>query len=107
MLLSIGLLLSIIGCFVFGCLWFDRSISLKYLSASHESTVSAFYKVCSLLQSDWKGLSTNEVLEKLELEIKYMGNKDIVIDTNSEPGVIWFDEIRFEFESGKLKKISM
>ncbi|WP_316347509.1 Imm58 family immunity protein [Desulfuromonas acetoxidans] len=107
MLLLIGFIISAATCFLLCYLLIDKSISYKYLDDSNSSTILALDKVVSLLQSDWKGMSTQEVLKKMESERNRKGKESIVIDVNSEFGVIWFDEIGFEFESGKLKRIKI
>ncbi len=104
-LLAIAFLISFLGCIIFSYLWIDRSISLAYLSASHDSTVMAYNKISSLLENEWRGISEQELRILLEAEINRQRDLNIIIDTNSEEGAVWFDEIKFEFELGKLKRI--
>ena len=109
--LLIGLIMAVMGCVVLTFLWIDRSISYTYLSASLDATTENARLVNSLLESEWSGITEQELLEKLEkLKAEVERRKEhesVVIDVNSEQGVIWFNEVRFEFESGRLKKIGM
>lgn len=107
-LLSIGLILAVIGCVVLAFLWIDRSISYTYLSASLDTTIENTRLVNSLLESEWSEITEQELLEKLRTEvIRRKWQESVVIDVDSEQGVIWLNEVKFEFESGKLKKIGM
>lgn len=103
--LSIGLIMAVLGCVIFAFLWIDRSISCTYLSASLDATIGNARLVNSLLESEWSGITEQELLEKLKAEVERRKHEFVVIDVDSEQDVVWFNEVRFEFESGKLKKI--
>lgn len=48
-------------------------------------------------------MSESAVLDKLQAEAARHPNEGIVV--KKEDGVIWFDEIRFNFEQGRLKSV--
>jgi len=84
------------------------SISYTYLKTSFDRHVENADLVNSLLESEWSGITRQEVLERLKAEVeRRKEHESVVIDVDSEQGVIWLNEVRFGFESGKLKKIGM
>ena len=106
--MSIGLILSLIGCIFFAFRWIDMSISYTYLEASFDRHAENADSVNSLLESEWSGIAEQEVLERLKAEVeRRKEHESVVIDVDCEQGVIWLNEVRFEFESGKMKKIGM
>jgi DNA-directed RNA polymerase len=105
--LSIGLVVSVLGCGVLAYMWIDRSVSFAYLSASHDTTVSALKKVTSLLENEWLGMSEQDLLLKLQAEADRRVDEEVVIERDSEEGVIWFDEIKFELEAGSVRRVSI
>lgn len=102
LLLSVGFLMTCLGCIALAYLWIDRSITLSYLEASHETTADALSRVSLLLEGEWNGLSEADLLRKLR-EANRRSEGEALI--KREENVIWFDTIRFEFESGRLRKI--
>lgn len=98
-----ALVASLIGCALFAYLWIDRSISLSYLNQSIDASNVALRRLEDLLGNEWSGMLEKSVLEKLQAEAVRHPNEKIVI--KKENDVIWFDEIRFSFEQGRLKKI--
>jgi hypothetical protein len=57
------------------------------------------------LESEWRGTSESTILQKLEREAARRPEDKIVVKKDDGGSVIWFDEIRFDFESGRLSKI--
>lgn len=102
-LLSFGLLISSIGCVVLAYLWIDRSVTLAYVNQSIETNNNTMKRLEILLENEWVGMSEDKVLKKLKhVSEQYPAYKIII---NKDDGVIWFDEVRFKFESGQLKSI--
>lgn len=102
-LLSVGFFISLVGCMVFAYLWIDRSITLAYVNQDVETSNNAMRHLELLLEGEWRGIPENNILQKLELAAARNPNKKILIKKDGE--VIWFDNIQFNFESGRFKKI--
>lgn len=107
MALSIILLVTISGALVFAVLWIDKTLSYSYLQASHEATVENARLVSSLLEKEWLGLPKKEVLNKLRNETGANNPHRAIVKVDDKQGVIWLNEVRLQFESGKLKSIGM
>ena len=103
--LLIRLGIAIVACAVFAYMWIDSAMSYTYMEASQSSTAAAYDKLSYLLESEWAGLSERAVLEKVEAVARARNNEGIVIDANSTEDVIWFGEVKLEFESGELRGI--
>lgn len=101
-LLALGFLIASVGCAVLAYLWIDRSITLSYVSASHQTTADALSRLSLLLETEWIGMSEEDLLQKLQGANRRSGQEILI---KKEGNVIWFDNIRFELEAGRLKKI--
>lgn len=102
-LLGFGFLVSLTGCAVLAYLLIDRSITLSYVTQSVDTCNTSMRHMKILLESEWSGMSEDKIFQKLKLVAARHPADQIVI--KKEEGVIWFDEIRFNFESNRLKKI--
>lgn len=103
--LSIGLILAVVGCVFFAVRWIDVSISYTYLEDSFNRHIGNANLVNSLLENELVGISEKDLLGKLEAEVMRRNKEVVVIDVDSDQGVIWLNEVRFELEYGRLKKI--
>ena len=102
--LSTGALIAALaGCTAFAYLWIDRSVTLSYVKQSADASEASIRSLERLLGAAWSGMSESAVLEKLQAEAARHPNEGIVV--KKEDGVIWFDEIRFNFEQGRLKSV--
>ena len=107
-ILAIGFSLSLAGCIFLAFRLMDMSISYTHLEASIRKHIENADLVSSLLESEWNGISENELLERLEVEVgRRHEDEFVVIDVYHDQGVILLNEVRFEFESGRLNKIVM
>mgnify|MGYP002813822862 CR=1 FL=1 len=88
---------------MFAYLWIDRSISLGYAIQSTETANNAVRRLEGLLQENWRGLPEAEVLQKLQKAATRMPGPKVVV--KREDGVIWFDDVRFNFEQGLLSSV--
>lgn len=102
-LLGLGFFASFVGCMVFAYLWIDRSITLTYLNQDVETSNNAMRHLELLLEGEWHGMSENNILQKLELAAARSPNKKILIKKDGK--IIWFDNIQFNFESGRFEGI--
>lgn len=102
-LLIAALIASLIGCAVLAYLWIDRSITLSYTNQSMETSRASIRRFEYLLTSEWGGMPESVVLQKLQAEVARFPEEKIVL--KKEGDIIWFDQIRFNFEQGRLKKI--
>lgn len=98
-----ALIAALAGCTVFAYLWIDRSVTLSYVKQSADASDASIHRLERLLGIAWNGMSESAVLEKLQAEAARYPNEAIVVKKEDE--VIWFDEIRFNFEQGRLKSI--
>lgn len=105
MLMAVGLLVSVVACVIFAYLLIDRSISLSYLEASQRSTQHGYTQLAALVEHEWFGLAESEVLRRLQAEAARHPHRMIVVKRDSSANVIWFDDVRFEFESGGLIRV--
>jgi hypothetical protein len=105
-LLAIGFAISFLGCIFFAYLWIDLSISVTYSDTSYE-TSRGLKRVLSLLENEWRGISEQELLEKLNAEADRQSDEKILMFKDDESNTIGFDILNFEFESGKLKRITL
>lgn len=103
-----GVLFAVIALLLVICvglayLLIDRAISLSYLDASYQTTQQSHNRVVSLLESEWRGMPEKEVLARLQAAAAKQPKEDILVKKEDE--TIWFDSVRFEFQSGRLVKI--
>jgi hypothetical protein len=56
-----------------------------------------------VLEEEWRGRSKDEVLRKLQRTAAQLPADRIVIKDEGE--TIWFDELQFNFEQGRLSSI--
>lgn len=94
---------SLVACAVLAYLWIDRSISLSYLDQSYASANRSVNRLESLLEEDWHGLPESQVLQRLQKTAARMPAPQPIV--KKEDAVIWFDEVRFNIEQGKLVSI--
>jgi len=107
-ILSLGFALALTGCVVFASLWINMSISYTYLNASFDRNNQNARLVRSLLEREWSEMTEQEVLKKLRVEAMHRKETEpLIIKVDSEQNVIWLDDVRFEFEDGKLKKTGL
>ena len=104
MILIFGFVLSFIGCISFAYLWIDRSISLAYSDMSYEKTLG-LERSLWLLENEWKGLSEEELLEKLKLVAAMHPEAKVILFRDKDFNVIVFDTIKFAFDAGKLSQV--
>ena len=102
--MTVALIMSILGCAVFAYLWIDRSISLGYARHSADASSDSARRLERLLASAWSGMPESTVLENLQAEAARHPNENIVVKKEAE--TIWFDEIEFNFEHGKLQNVN-
>lgn len=102
--LVVGIVLVVLlaGCVVSTYLWIDRSITLAHVSDSLEFSERSAKNLESLLQREWRGRAQAEVVEQLKRAAEASGHIVVKQDTQ---GVVWFDDIPFRFEAGRLKSI--
>lgn len=106
MTLLVGALVaSLLACGIFAYLWIDRSVTLTYAEAGSRSTEQARDLAFALLAHEWSGLSENEVLKRLNAETARRPQDRILVKHEPLDHVIWFDSIRFEFQTDRLAKI--
>jgi hypothetical protein len=105
MFMIAGLVILFVGCITFAYLWLDRSISISYLDSSNRTTEQAYLRISALLEREWANLSEQEVLARLEAEAKRYPRDEILVKRDTSENVIWFNNTRFEFKSGRLAKI--
>lgn len=98
-----ALIAALAGCIAFAYLWIDRSVTLSYVKQSADASDASIHSLERLLGAAWRGMSESAVLEKLQAEAARHPNGGIVV--KKEDGVIWFDEIRFNFEQGRLTSV--
>ncbi|GKS87688.1 Imm58 family immunity protein [Acidovorax sp. SUPP2539] len=102
-LMIFALMLALIGCAVFAYLWIDRSITLNYVRQSGESSNESNRRLERLLEAAWIGMPEKSVIDELQLQVIKYPAESIVI--KKEDGVVWFGEIPFNFEHGRLKSV--
>lgn len=102
-ILSACLVVSLIACAVFIYLWIDRSISLSYLDQSYTATNRSMNRLERLLEADWRGLPEEQVLQRLQKATTSLPVPQPIV--KKEDGMIWFDEVRFNFTQGRLASI--
>ena len=90
-----------------GYLWIDRSVSSTYLAASHDSLVATNQDLVALLASDWVGLSEERLIEKLELVASNLPSGQVVIKREPELSQVWFNEIRFRIDKGRVSRLEI
>jgi len=93
----------VVACGVLAYLWIDRSISLSYSKQGAETAHNTIRRMEQLLQNDWRGMPEDEVLRKLQKAVEGMPNPKAVV--KKEDGAIWFDEVRFNIDRGRLSSI--
>jgi len=103
--LALALAASIVGCGVLAYLWIDRSISLGYAVSGARSSEQARDLLSTLLEREWQGLAEDEVLTRLTAEAARRPQDQILVKAEPSEHLIWFNNTRFEFQSGKLAKI--
>jgi Immunity protein 58 len=94
--------LLLVACISLLYLLIDRSISFSYLDASYQTTQQSYSRVIGLLENEWRGMPEKEVLARLQAASDKQPEKILI---KKEGSTIWFDSMRFEFESGRLVKI--
>ena len=97
------LLVLAVACGALAYLWIDRSISLSYSKQSTEAAINSIRRMEQLLQNDWRGMSEDEVLRKLQKAATTSSNAKAVI--KKEGQTVWFDEVRFNFDQGRLRSV--
>ncbi|MDB0527631.1 Imm58 family immunity protein [Ralstonia solanacearum] len=88
---------------VLAYLWIDRSISLSYARQSERTANQSVRGLELILEREWRGLPEPEVLQKLNAVAALGAGAKIVV--KKEGNVIWFDEVRFNLDEGRLKSI--
>lgn len=102
-ILAVALALSLCACTLFAYLWIDRSITLTYVSAGNELDASVIRQLNTLLEVAWVGTPESEVFQKLQAASVRLGAEHSFI--KKEENVIWFDQVPFKFEDGKLVSV--
>ncbi len=97
------LAVALAACAVFAYLWIDRAISLSYLQQSFATENNAVRRLQSLLEREWKGQPEAQVLLKLKNAASSAPQPQPIV--KQEEGAIWFDEIRFNIEQGRLVSV--
>ncbi|MBA9899114.1 MULTISPECIES: Imm58 family immunity protein [Burkholderiaceae] len=93
----------ILMCSLFAYLWIDRAISLGYANQSLSQSNTSLQSLERLLGNSWRGMSKQVLLEKLREEAG--AQSDMLIYVEDEGGVVWFGEIRFNIENGRLVNV--
>ncbi|MHA6833783.1 Imm58 family immunity protein [Ralstonia pseudosolanacearum] len=88
---------------LFAYLWIDRSISLSYARQGEDVAIQTAHGLELVIEREWRGLPESEVLQKLNAVVAKGAGAKIVV--KKEGDVIWFDEVRFNLEEGRLKSI--
>ncbi|MBB6580183.1 Imm58 family immunity protein [Ralstonia solanacearum] len=88
---------------LFAYLWIDRSISLSYARQGEDTAIETVGGLELILEREWLGLRESEVLLKLNAAAEKEVRRKIVV--KKEGDAIWFDEVRFNFDQGRLKSI--
>jgi len=94
------LIASLVACAVLAYLWIDRSISLSYLDQSYETANRSVNRLESLLEEDWHGMPEAQVLQRLQKAATRMPAPQPIV--KKEDAVIWFGDVRFNIDQGKL-----
>jgi Immunity protein 58 len=102
--LCVLLVASLIGCIACAYLLVDRSITLAHVTQSVESSAKSIRNLESLLETEWRGMPKDKILQKLEEKAAENVRDKIIVKKEGE-GIIWFDDTQFRFESGRLRKI--
>ncbi|AQW32370.1 Imm58 family immunity protein [Ralstonia syzygii subsp. celebesensis] len=88
---------------LFAYLWIDRSISLSYARQGEDTAIETVRGLELVIEHEWRGLPESEVLQKLNAVAAQGAGAKIVV--KKEGNVIWFDEVRFNLDEGRLKSI--
>ncbi|MCD9230636.1 Imm58 family immunity protein [Ralstonia pseudosolanacearum] len=88
---------------LFAYLWIDRSISLSYARQGEDTAIGTVRGLELILEHEWRGLPEPEVFHKLNAVAAQGAGAKIVV--KKEGNIIWFDEVRFNFDEGRLKSI--
>jgi hypothetical protein len=105
MLLVAAVVVLSIGCVGFAYLWIDRSITLSYVEASQQTTAAELRHLAQLLTREWAGLSRSTIEEKLTAEAARRASEGIIVKSDPNGNVLWFDNLRFIFEESRLQRI--
>ena len=103
-ILGVSLIFSLIACAVLAYLWIDSAITRSYLESSQNMTSDALENVTSLLEHEWVGLSEEALLKKLQA-VARQESENILVKKESGEKIIWYGNVQFEMEAGKLKRI--
>ena len=100
-LLAIALAASLLGCAALAYLWIDRSITLSYVTQSADASDASVRELQYLLEDEWRGMPMEAILQKLKGAAARRPAEKIIV--KREGDVIWFNDIRIDFEQGQLK----
>lgn len=98
------LILSFFECFALTYLWMDRSITLSYVKSSFMTNEILNKNFLILINSEWIGIDKKEIVLKLN-EIKNQHSHANFTIKEDNDGFIWFEDIKFQFELGRLKDV--
>lgn len=101
--LAFIILTLILVCSLFAYLWIDRSLSLGYANQSLFQSNTSLQSLEQLLSNSWRGMPKQALLEKLRNEAE--ARPDMLNYVKDEGSVVWFGEIRFNFENGRLANV--
>lgn len=80
----------------------DQAISLSYAKDSLRTTEVSYEQLTGLLTAEWAGLSEREVHQRLQAAAAKNPDKAVLVKRESDEGLIWFGNTRFEFKDGRL-----
>jgi len=103
-LLSIGFILSLSLCGVLAYLWIDRSVTQAYSDTGYERDKS-YRLMVSLLESEWEGLSKDELLAALQSHIDRADSNAASLFTDDETGTIVIGTLVIELDEDRFKRI--
>ncbi len=92
-------------CLALGYLWIDRSITLSYVHAGIRSTGEARDEATMLLAHEWKDMRADDVFVKLRKIKEQTKDVDTLLKREPTEGVIYFGQLRFNFENDRLVEV--
>lgn len=107
LIVSMLLFITTSGFLIFGYLWVDTSLSYNYLLESPtECDSNSVELMRSLLEKDLLGIDEDKLMSKLETSLN-VTDSNIVLKKDMDKQIIWLENLSFQFENGRLKKVGL
>ena len=95
------------GFLIFGYLWVDTSLSYNYLLESPtECDSNSVELMRSLLEKEILGMDEDKLMSKLENTFN-VSDSNVVLKKGIDKQIIWLENLSFQLESGRLKKVGL